>query len=50
MPDTLNRAAATEIDLAQVGHIVIVRCRIVIICKLIGAGLMRRKGIGVACW
>ena len=41
-------ATATEIDCAESGHRIIVRCRIVIICKRVGAELMHVEGVGPA--
>jgi hypothetical protein len=41
-------ATATEIDCAESGHRIIVRCRIVIICKRVGAKLIRLPRIGLA--
>ena len=42
------RTTAAEIDSADVGHTIIVRCRIVIICKRFGSGLVRVEGVGPA--
>ena len=47
IPDRLSRGQGAEIDVAEVGHTIIVRCRVVFICNTCREELMRMVGAWV---